>query len=118
MNEKLGKQVVFVVPGVAAVVVVVGAAVVAAAVVVDAVTRLLPGAIGHEQGAADDSFATGMLEGPQYTRPPEFRGMRVPEVLLSGDHGEVAKWHALASRPSGRVRFRLVQTSADRESLL
>jgi tRNA (guanine37-N1)-methyltransferase len=70
----------------------------AAAVVVDAVTRLLPGAIGHEQGAADDSFATGLLEGPQYTRPPEFRGMRVPEVLLSGHHGAVAKWRAEQSR--------------------
>ena len=64
----------------------------AAAVVVDAVTRLLPGAIGHENGAADDSFATGMLEGPQYTRPAEFRGMKVPDVLQSGNHGEVAKW--------------------------
>ena len=64
----------------------------AAAVVVDAVTRLLPGAIGHENGAADDSFATGMLEGPQYTRPAEFRGMKVPDVLQSGHHGEVAKW--------------------------
>ena len=64
----------------------------AAAVVVDAVTRLIPGAIGHENGAADDSFATGMLEGPQYTRPAEFRGMKVPDVLQSGNHGEVAKW--------------------------
>jgi tRNA (guanine37-N1)-methyltransferase len=64
----------------------------AAAVIVDAVTRLLPGAIGHENGAADDSFATGMLEGPQYTRPAEFRGMKVPDVLQSGHHGEVAKW--------------------------
>ncbi|MBM3860533.1 MAG: tRNA (guanosine(37)-N1)-methyltransferase TrmD [Verrucomicrobia bacterium] len=66
----------------------------AAAVVVDAVVRLLPGVLGHEDGAADDSFATGLLEGPQYTRPPEFRGMRVPEVLLSGDHGAVARWRA------------------------
>lgn len=66
----------------------------AAAVVVDAVVRLLPGAIGHEQGAADDSFANGLLEGPQYTRPPEFRGMRVPDVLVSGDHEAVAKWRA------------------------
>ena len=76
----------------------------AAAVVVDAVTRLLPGAIGHELSAVDDSFATGLLEGPQYTRPPEFRGMRVPDVLLSGDHGEVAKWHAAESRERTRQR--------------
>ena len=76
----------------------------AAAVVVDAVTRLLPGAIGHEQGAADDSFATGMLEGPQYTRPPEFRGMRVPDVLLSGNHGEVGKWRVAEARQRTRQR--------------
>ena len=76
----------------------------AAAVVVDAITRLLPGAIGHEQSAADDSFATGLLEGPQYTRPPEFRGMRVPDVLLSGDHGEVAKWRAAESQQRTRQR--------------
>lgn len=76
----------------------------AAAVVVDAVTRLLPGAIGHEQSAADDSFATGMLEGPQYTRPPEFRGMRVPDVLLSGNHGEVDKWRAAEAWQRTRQR--------------
>ncbi|MEI8315059.1 MAG: tRNA (guanosine(37)-N1)-methyltransferase TrmD [Verrucomicrobiota bacterium] len=76
----------------------------AAAVVVDAVTRLLPGAIGHEQSAADDSFATGMLEGPQYTRPPEFRGMRVPDVLLSGDHGAVEKWRVNEARQRTRQR--------------
>ena len=76
----------------------------AAAVVVDAVTRLLPGAIGHEQSAADDSFATGMLEGPQYTRPPEFRGMKVPDVLLSGDHGAVEKWRVNEARERTRQR--------------
>ncbi len=76
----------------------------AAAVVVDAVTRLLPGAIGHEQSAADDSFATGMLEGPQYTRPPEFRGMKVPDVLLSGDHGAVEKWRINEARERTRQR--------------
>ena len=70
----------------------------AAAVVVDAVVRLLPGVLGHEDGAADDSFATGLLEGPQYTRPPEFRGMRVPEVLLSGDHAAIARWRAEQAR--------------------
>jgi tRNA (guanine37-N1)-methyltransferase len=76
----------------------------AAAVVVDAVTRLLPGAIGHENGAADDSFATGMLEGPQYTRPAEFRGMKVPDVLQSGNHGEVAKWRAAQARQRTKER--------------
>jgi tRNA (guanine37-N1)-methyltransferase len=66
----------------------------AAAVLVDAVVRLVPGVLGDEQSAADDSFAGGLLEGPQYTRPPEFRGMRVPDVLVSGDHGAIAKWRA------------------------
>jgi tRNA (guanine37-N1)-methyltransferase len=65
---------------------------IAAVVLVDAVVRLLPGALGHEQSAADDSFSGGLLEAPQYTRPAEFRGWQVPEVLLSGNHGEIAKW--------------------------
>ena len=65
---------------------------IAAVVLVDAVVRLLPGALGHEQSAADDSFATELLEGPQYTRPGEFRGWKVPEILLSGNHAEIAKW--------------------------
>jgi tRNA (guanine37-N1)-methyltransferase len=64
----------------------------AAAVVVDAVTRLLPGALGCEVGAAEDSFATGLLEYPQYTRPPVFRGQAIPEILASGDHARVARW--------------------------
>jgi len=64
----------------------------AAAIVVDAVTRLLPGALGCQTGASDDSFATGLLEYPQYTRPPEFRGHGVPEILVSGDHARVARW--------------------------
>ena len=76
----------------------------AAAVVVDAVVRLLPGAIGHEQGAADDSFANGLLEGPQYTRPPEFRGMRVPDVLVSGDHEAIAKWRAEQAKKRTKER--------------
>jgi tRNA (guanine37-N1)-methyltransferase len=69
----------------------------AAMVVVDAVVRLLPGALGAEDGAADESFADGLLEYPQYTRPREFRGMNVPEVLLGGNHAEIAKWR-LAQR--------------------
>jgi tRNA (guanine37-N1)-methyltransferase len=65
---------------------------IAAVVVVDAVVRLLPGVLGHEQSAGDDSFSQGLLEGPQYTRPAEFRGWKVPDVLLSGNHAEIAAW--------------------------
>jgi tRNA (guanine37-N1)-methyltransferase len=65
---------------------------IAAAVLVDAVVRLLPGTLGHEQSAADDSFSNGLLEAPQYTRPAEFRAWNVPDVLLSGNHAEIAKW--------------------------
>ena len=64
----------------------------AALIVIDAVTRLIPGALGDPDGAMDDSHASGLLEYPHYTRPPEFRGLRVPEVLLSGDHGRIARW--------------------------
>ena len=59
---------------------------------IDALTRLIPGALGDPDGAADDSHATGLLEYPHYTRPPEFRGWRVPDILLSGDHGRVDRW--------------------------
>ena len=65
---------------------------IAAAVFVDAIVRLLPGVLGDEQSAADDSFSGGLLEGPQYTRPSDFRGWKVPDILLSGNHGEIAKW--------------------------
>lgn len=64
----------------------------AAAIVVDAVTRLQPGALGYEMGAFEDSFATGLLEYPQYTRPPIFRGQGIPEILTSGHHAQVARW--------------------------
>jgi tRNA (guanine37-N1)-methyltransferase len=64
----------------------------AAVVLVDAVVRLLPGVLGHEHSAIDDSFSAGLLEGPQYTRPAEFRGWKIPDVLLSGNHAEIAKW--------------------------
>jgi tRNA (guanine37-N1)-methyltransferase len=64
----------------------------AAMIVVDAVTRLLPGALGCETGASDDSFATGLLEYPQYTRPPEFRGRGIPDILISGDHARLGRW--------------------------
>jgi len=78
----------------------------AAIVVVDAVVRLLAGALGNERSAQDDSFSAGLLEHPQYTRPEEFRGLRVPDVLLSGDHAAIARWRreeslrvTLAQRP-------------------
>jgi len=64
----------------------------AALVVTDAVTRLLPGVLGAEGAAERESFASGLLEPPQYTRPEDFRGARVPNVLLSGDHARVARW--------------------------
>jgi tRNA (guanine37-N1)-methyltransferase len=61
-------------------------------VVVEAVARLLPGALGDEEGARDDSHEGGLLEYPHYTRPPEFRGWGVPDVLLSGNHAQVRRW--------------------------
>lgn len=64
----------------------------AAMVVIDAVVRLLPGALGDEDSASDDSFTDGLLEYPQYTRPEVFRDMKVPDILLSGDHGKIAQW--------------------------
>jgi tRNA (guanine37-N1)-methyltransferase len=65
---------------------------IAAAVFVDAVVRLLPDVLGHELSATNDSFADGKLEAPQYTRPAEFRGWKVPDVLLSGNHEQIAAW--------------------------
>jgi tRNA (guanine37-N1)-methyltransferase len=64
----------------------------AAMVVVDAIARLLPGVLGHEQSAVEDSFTQGLLDHPHYTRPEEWRGERVPEVLMGGDHAKVARW--------------------------
>jgi tRNA (guanine37-N1)-methyltransferase len=64
----------------------------AAMVIIDAVVRLLPGALGDEDSAKNDSFSEGLLEYPQYTRPDVFRGMKVPEILLSGDHAKIAEW--------------------------
>ena len=63
-----------------------------AMVVIDTVARFVPGVIGHAQATAEESFVDGLLEYPQYTRPPTFRGMEVPEVLRSGDHAAVARW--------------------------
>jgi tRNA (guanine37-N1)-methyltransferase len=64
----------------------------AAVVLVDAVTRLVPGVVGNRDSTAEDSFADGLLEYPQFTRPPVFRGLSVPEILRSGDHARVARW--------------------------
>lgn len=63
-----------------------------AMVVIDAVTRLLPGVLGDDESSRDESFSHGMLEYPQYTRPAEFRGMKAPDVLVSGNHAEIEKW--------------------------
>ena len=64
----------------------------ASLVVIDAVSRLIPGVLGDDASPVDESFADGLLEYPQYTRPAEYRGLKVPEILLSGDHGRIDKW--------------------------
>ena len=69
-----------------------------AMVIVDAVTRLLPGVLGDDESSAEESFSHGLLEYPQYTRPAEFRGLKVPDVLLSGHHAEIARWRAEQAR--------------------
>jgi tRNA (guanine37-N1)-methyltransferase len=77
-----------------------------ALILIDAVSRLIPGVLGDPDGAIDDSHATGLLEYPHYTRPPEFRGWKVPDILQSGDHGKIEQWRreqsllrTLAKRP-------------------
>jgi len=69
----------------------------AALVIIDAMVRLLPGALGSETSATNESFADGLLDYPHYTRPPDFKGMRAPEVLLTGNHAEIARWRRDAS---------------------
>ena len=83
-----------------------------AAVVIDAVVRLRPGALGAgEIAAQDESFSSGLLEFPQYTRPPEFRGMKVPDILFSGDHGKIAAWrHEQALKRTKERRSDLLQS--------
>ncbi|MBE3117789.1 MAG: tRNA (guanosine(37)-N1)-methyltransferase TrmD, partial [Candidatus Atribacteria bacterium] len=63
-----------------------------ALILIDAISRLIPGVLGDPDGAMDDSHAAGLLEYPHYTRPPEYRGWGVPEILLSGDHAKIEKW--------------------------
>lgn len=76
----------------------------AAMVMTDAIVRLLPGVLGCDASSEDESFSRGLLEYPQYTRPPEFRGMKVPEILLSGDHGKIAQWRKAQSEARTRSR--------------
>ncbi len=80
-----------------------------AMVVIEAVARLVPGVLGNPESLAEESFAEGLLEYPHYTRPEEFRGMRVPEVLLSGDHRKIREW---------RKREALKRTARRRPDLL
>jgi len=93
-----------------------------ALVIVDAIARLVPGVVGDEESVARDTFARGLLDYPQYTRPAEFRGMGVPPVLLSGHHAEIEKWRrrealarTLERRPDLLER---VSLDADEEALL
>ena len=75
-----------------------------AMVVIDAVTRLLPGVLGDDESSRDESFSAGLLEYPQYTRPAEFRGMKVPDVLVSGHHAEIKKWRQEEARRRTKER--------------
>lgn len=77
---------------------------VAAMAIIEATTRLLPGVLGNPESTEWESFRTGLLEGPQYTRPAEFRGRRVPEVLVSGDHAKVAAWRRAEAEAETRER--------------
>jgi len=89
-----------------------------AMVVIEAITRLLPGVLGHEESAADESFSHGLLEYPHYTRPAEFRGMKVPEVLLSGNHAQIAQWRAEQSRlRTARRRPDLLQKQTNQDKI-
>jgi tRNA (guanine37-N1)-methyltransferase len=82
----------------------------AAVVVLDAVVRLIPGALGSETSAVNESFSDGLLDYPHYTRPPEFRGMRVPDILLTGHHAEIARWrHKQALKKTERNRPDLLE---------
>jgi tRNA (guanine37-N1)-methyltransferase len=93
-----------------------------ALILIDAISRFLPGVLGDPTGAEDDSFASGLLEYPHYTKPEEFRGWHVPDVLLSGNHAQINRWRreqsllrTLAKRPDLLENFQL--TEADRKFL-
>ena len=88
-----------------------------AMVIVDAVTRLLPGAMGSPESEVDESFEDGLLEYPQYTRPAEYRGWNVPDVLLSGDHKKIAEWRREESRKrTAAVRPELLKLKQNKHS--
>jgi len=89
----------------------------AAMVIIDAVVRLLAGALGDEDSAKDDSFSDGLLEYPHYTRPEVFRGMKVPDILLSGDHAKIAEWRrAQALERTKKWRPDLLKENEERKS--
>ncbi|HVA03510.1 MAG TPA: tRNA (guanosine(37)-N1)-methyltransferase TrmD [Acidimicrobiales bacterium] len=91
---------------------VLGGGEVPALAIIEAVARLVPGVMGNESSALDESFSAGLLEYPQYTRPAEFRGWAVPEILLSGDHGRIARWRrAMALRRTLDLRPDLLETA-------
>ncbi|MFO0973276.1 MAG: tRNA (guanosine(37)-N1)-methyltransferase TrmD [Phycisphaerae bacterium] len=85
----------------------------AAMVVVDAVARLLPGVVGHPDGAADESFTADLLEYPHYTRPREYRGLRVPDVLVEGNHAAIAEWRKAAAERITQERRPDMRRQAD-----
>jgi tRNA (guanine37-N1)-methyltransferase len=95
---------------------------VAAMVLVEAVTRLHPGVLGKEESTADESFSAGTLEYPQYTRPPEFRGAVVPEVLVSGNHERIRRWRRREALRRTRARrpdlFAVLELSAEDRRLI
>ena len=81
-----------------------------ALIIIDAVARFIPGVLGDPDGAMDDSFASGLLEYPHYTKPEEYRGWHVPEVLLSGNHAEINKWrHEQATERTRKQRPDLLE---------
>ena len=86
----------------------------AAMVMTDAIVRLLPGALGSDESSEEESFSAGLLEYPQYTRPPEYRGIKVPDILLSGDHGAIAEWrHRQALELTAALRPDLLDRNQD-----
>jgi tRNA (guanine37-N1)-methyltransferase len=86
-----------------------------AMVVIDCVTRLLPGVLGDDASSADESFSNGLLEYPHYTRPAEFRGMKVPDVLLSGNHAQIEKWREQQAQQRTAARRPVLLGSPGRE---
>ena len=88
----------------------------AAMVVIDAVVRLIPGVLGDENSTVQESFENGLIEYPQYTRPREFRGMEVPEVLLSGDHQRIADWRRQQSLMRTEIRSRNVDVTTQNDN--